>query len=169
VDCPPSDRRPAACLAARAAQFPEGVILDEIQRVPELLSWIRVSVDETPAPGRIGQPLNNLFENLVVMECLKHFLNHGERTPMYFYRDSHGTEIDLVLERGAALSLIEIKSSQTIAQDFFRPLQRVGELLGERVGSVALIHGGPDAQQRTISGRPCRVLPWQRTGEVCAS
>ena len=33
-------------------QFPDGAILDEIQRVPELLSWIQVDVDRTRKPGR---------------------------------------------------------------------------------------------------------------------
>lgn len=34
------------------AQFPHGAILDEVQRVPALLSWVQVEVDERPAPGR---------------------------------------------------------------------------------------------------------------------
>jgi predicted AAA+ superfamily ATPase len=34
------------------AQFPDGAVLDEIQRVPELLSWIQVDVDRSGTPGR---------------------------------------------------------------------------------------------------------------------
>ncbi|MDP1901805.1 MAG: ATP-binding protein [Rubrivivax sp.] len=34
------------------AQFPNGAVLDEIQRVPPLLSWLQVDVDERPQPGR---------------------------------------------------------------------------------------------------------------------
>lgn len=34
------------------AQFPDGVILDEIQNVPELPSYLQALVDEDPAPGR---------------------------------------------------------------------------------------------------------------------
>ena len=34
------------------AQFPDGVILDEIQRVPELTSYIQSLIDENPQPGR---------------------------------------------------------------------------------------------------------------------
>ncbi len=33
------------------AQFPDGAILDEIQRVPELLSWIQTRVDENRRAG----------------------------------------------------------------------------------------------------------------------
>ena len=33
------------------AQFTKGVVLDEVQRVPELLSWIQVRVDEHKTAG----------------------------------------------------------------------------------------------------------------------
>lgn len=34
------------------AQYPDGAILDEVQHVPELLSYLQVLVDEDPRPGR---------------------------------------------------------------------------------------------------------------------
>lgn len=34
------------------AQFPEGAVLDEIQRVPELLSYLQGVIDAAPVPGR---------------------------------------------------------------------------------------------------------------------
>ena len=34
------------------AQFPEGAILDEVQRAPELLSYLQGIVDDDPTPGR---------------------------------------------------------------------------------------------------------------------
>lgn len=34
------------------AAFAEGVVLDEVQRVPELTSWIQTLIDEDPRPGR---------------------------------------------------------------------------------------------------------------------
>src|SRR5665811_387703 len=34
------------------ARFPDGAILDEIQRAPELLSYLQGIVDEDPTPGR---------------------------------------------------------------------------------------------------------------------
>lgn len=33
------------------AQFPQGAVLDEVQRVPDLLSWLQVHVDQHPAAG----------------------------------------------------------------------------------------------------------------------
>lgn len=34
------------------ARYPEGAILDEVQRVPELFSYLQQIVDENPTPGR---------------------------------------------------------------------------------------------------------------------
>ena len=34
------------------AQHPQGALLDEVQRVPQLLSWLQAEVDEHPGPGR---------------------------------------------------------------------------------------------------------------------
>src|SRR6185295_7793095 len=34
------------------AEYPDGAVLDEVHRVPELLSYLQPLVDEEPAPGR---------------------------------------------------------------------------------------------------------------------
>ena len=34
------------------AQFPDGAVIDEVQRVPELLSYLQGIVDDDPSPGR---------------------------------------------------------------------------------------------------------------------
>lgn len=44
------------------AQFPTGAVIDEIQRVPDLLSWIQVDVDEHPTPGRFILTGSHQFE-----------------------------------------------------------------------------------------------------------
>ncbi len=75
----------------------------------------------------------NLFENLIVLEVLKCRYNAGLCTNLHFYRDSSGTEVDLVLEEGNSLTLAEIKSAQTFASDALRPLERVRHALAERV------------------------------------
>lgn len=43
-------------------QYPEGAIIDEIQRVPELLSWIQVQVDENSSPGQFILTGSQQFE-----------------------------------------------------------------------------------------------------------
>src|SRR5687768_6338935 len=34
------------------AAYPEGAVLDEIQRTPDLVSWLQPLVDDDPRPGR---------------------------------------------------------------------------------------------------------------------
>lgn len=42
--------------------LPAGAIIDEVQRVPELLSWIQVDVDARPEPGRFILTGSHQFE-----------------------------------------------------------------------------------------------------------
>jgi uncharacterized protein len=74
-----------------------------------------------------------LFENLVVMEFVKHALNRGERPALNFYRDSGGLECDLVVEQGLAageLGLVEVKSSQTFHAEHLRAMNKVQAVIG---------------------------------------
>jgi hypothetical protein len=50
-----------------------------------------------------------MFEALVLGQIVRHFANRGEATPVYFYRDHHGNEVDFVLAVGEKLRLIEVK------------------------------------------------------------
>lgn len=61
----------------------------------------------------------NLFENAVIAERRKHFLNKGEKGAQYFFRDTAGLEVDLLEDRGK-ISLYEIKASATIQSDMFK-------------------------------------------------
>jgi predicted AAA+ superfamily ATPase len=66
--------------------------------------------------------VGSLFENLVVLEAIKARLNQGLKANFYFYRDSHGNEIDLLYKSGADLSGLEIKSSSTYHTSFNKGL-----------------------------------------------
>lgn len=97
-----------------------------------------------------------LFENLVVLEVMKSLRNRGLREPLYFFRDSNGLEIDLLIERGDGIQLVEIKASQTMATPLIKNLRSVSALLGDRVKSQHLVYGGDSRQTRT----DVDVLPW---------
>lgn len=97
-----------------------------------------------------------LFENLVVLEVLKSLRNQGLRDPLYFFRDSNGLEIDLLLDHADGLQLVEIKASQTVSAPLFKNLRTVSTLLGDRVKSQHLIYGGAERQDRT----GVQVLPY---------
>jgi hypothetical protein len=49
-----ADERAFAVEDPRAflAQFPDGAVIDEVQRVPDLLSYLQGAIDDDPTPGR---------------------------------------------------------------------------------------------------------------------
>jgi predicted AAA+ superfamily ATPase len=84
----------------------------------------------------------NLFENLIVVETLKSKLNQGKDPRIFFYRDSHGNEVDLIIQNGNELIPIEIKSSQTWHSSFLKGINYFKSLLGDRVLTGTVVYGG---------------------------
>lgn len=99
-----------------------------------------------------------LFENLVVTEFLKDRFNHGLQSNIFFWRDSKGLEIDLVLEEGDNLKPVEIKSGQTIVPDFLTGLQKWTALSGSPNCPAALVYGG----ERELAKGNITILPWKK-------
>lgn len=64
----------------------------------------------TPDVLKNGAKAGNIFENFIVSEILKTYLNAGKTiSSIYFYRDKDKKEIDLVIEMDGTLYPIEIK------------------------------------------------------------
>ena len=85
----------------------------------------------------------SLFENTAVVEALKCRLNRGHQPNLSFFRDERGLECDLFYETGRGISAIEIKSSATIASDFFDSLNRVAKRIPDITGKF-VVYGGTD-------------------------
>ena len=62
----------------------------------------------------------SLFENFIIMEAMKDRLNAGESAEMYFYRDSEGNEVDLLLPTGGKLHAIKVKAGASVSPDYLR-------------------------------------------------
>jgi predicted AAA+ superfamily ATPase len=103
------------------------------------------------APSHVeSHPLQgSLFENLVVMEVLKFLCNHNHNPQLYFYRDSDGNEVDLLIPVGNRLLPVEIKLGKTISQDFFKGFQRFETAMNMACPDKLLVYGGTVAQQRS--------------------
>ena len=65
----------------------------------------------------------NLYENLIIADIAKNAMNRGIRPDIYFFRDSHGNEIDLLIRENRELIPIEIKSAATFSTDFINRLE----------------------------------------------
>jgi uncharacterized protein len=114
-----------------------------------LAAWLIGINDETQVATH---PLRGaLFENLAVMEFVKHALHHGQVPALHYYRDSAGVEVDLVVEHGMSpgkLGLVEIKSGQTFHSEFLQPMRKLNSWLDGRVQRRMLVYGGNDSYVR---------------------
>jgi uncharacterized protein len=91
----------------------------------------------------------SLFENFIIMEALKDRLNSGESPEMYFYRDSEGNEVDLLLPTGGKLHAIEIKAGATINPDYFKGLRNFAVHHPKAVAGGGVVYGGTESQIRS--------------------
>ncbi len=104
----------------------------------------------------------SLFENMVVAELFKQCYHQGKRPRFSFCRDSTGNEVDVVIERGHDLALIEIKAGQTVNRNYFQGLDRFKSILGERIKGGLVVYGGGKAQRRSS----WEVWPIKDIGEL---
>src|SRR5258706_503599 len=92
-----------------------------------------------------AHPLRSaVFESWIVAEVLKARRNAGSPSNLSFFRDAHGLEVDLLVDRGADIVAVEAKSGSTVASDAFDALTRVAELIPE-IRERLVVHGGRDA------------------------
>ena len=103
----------------------------------------------------------SIFENFIVSEVIKYRYNRGEYRPIYFWRDSLGHEIDMVIENTDHLYPVEIKSGKTITPEYFKNLHYWQKLAGKPRGTV--IYGGEEVQRRSDG---IEVLPWYQMNSV---
>jgi predicted AAA+ superfamily ATPase len=108
-----------------------------------------------------------LFENLVVLEALKHGLHRGLRVELSFYRDNVGNEVDLLYGRGADALPIEIKAGATIACDYFKGLLHYAKVFPKSSGG-ALVYAGKEEHIhqgiKIVAPRGLHALLASRTG-----
>lgn len=91
----------------------------------------------------------SLFENFVIMEAMKDRLNAGATAEMYFYRDSEGNEVDLLIPVGTQMHAIEIKAGATINPDYFKGLKTFAAHQPAVFASGCVVFGGADGQSRS--------------------
>jgi hypothetical protein len=83
----------------------------------------------------------------------------GEKAGLYFYRDSHQLEVDVLLEDPEGFTLIEVKSGATIATEMLAPLKKVAaELGGEGRLRLMAVIGSEEGQRRS----DVEVVSWRR-------
>lgn len=102
---------------------------------------------EIDSPERLDtdKMRGHLYENMIVMQFLKKRYNAGRDAGLYFYRDSNGNEVDLLVRAGGKYECYEIKSSATFHSEFTKGLKNFAKTFPELVASQKIIYTGEDA------------------------
>lgn len=97
------------------------------------------------SPSQLGRDplLGNIFENMVVVEALKNRFNTGKRPNLFFFRDTRGFEIALILEESRCPRPIEIKSGMTFTSAMVNNIEKFSKFVPDSL-PPALIYAGSD-------------------------
>lgn len=104
--------------------------------------------------------VGSIFENLVVMECLKALYNRGEPGDLFYFRDSNGNEVDLLWRSGSELMAAEIKSASTFSMGLMKGLQRFRKITTRTVHPHLIYSGEP-----VMLSDGTRVLHYKNSGQ----
>lgn len=103
----------------------------------------------------------SIFENWIITEIKKNRFNAGINGGLYYFRDSTGNEVDLLLEKDGTATAVEIKSAKRFESGmlhglrFWRKINFGGEGL--------LIHGG--SRSESMEGG-IQLLGWKEVANM---
>ena len=95
-----------------------------------------------PSHAAAGPMGGVLFETAVLMEIVKAFVHRGEEPPVYFWRTSTGSEVDIIVDRGGKLIPLEVKLTATPHPPMAKGILGLREALGDRVAPGYVVHPG---------------------------
>jgi uncharacterized protein len=108
---------------------------------------------------KANQYYGNIFENYIISELRKNRSNHTQHGDMYFFRDSAGNEVDVILEKDGSIIPIEIKSSSKYDSAHLKNIHWWQKVARKEDG--ILIYSGKSMQQESIE-----IINWLDVSEV---
>ncbi len=104
----------------------------------------------------------SLFENMIIAEYVKRLSHKSEKqTDVWFWRNSDGNEVDLIIQKSMHDEIVEIKATETIMSDLFKGLNRYAALETEVDLKKTLVYGGNIGQKRST----LEVVSWKEFGK----
>jgi predicted AAA+ superfamily ATPase len=99
----------------------------------------------------------NIMENMLLAELYKKRSHRGQRPPFWYWRDSNGNEVDLLIEEEGTLKSVELKASKTFNTRLLSGLAWWQKTSGLKPEHSRLIYLGEMAFE-TENGR---LTPWK--------
>ena len=97
---------------------------------------------ETPQQLDRDKMRGAIFENMIVMEAIKHRYNMGLEGGLFFYRDSNQNEVDILIKQEGELTAIEVKSSMTYSSSFEKALTQIEGWIKTPISKKAIVYSG---------------------------
>ncbi|MCM2249418.1 MAG: ATP-binding protein [Geothrix sp.] len=121
---------------------------------------------QSPSQLRTHPLRGAIFESWVAAECMKVHYHQGRQPAAFHLREVSGRDIDLVIEDGPRLRLVEVKSGQTLDGGWLKPLLSLQQELAAQPEAstldTTLIYGGEQPQTR----QGVQILPWTSVGAL---
>jgi len=103
----------------------------------------------------------HVFENMAIAEYQKknhHLYLHQD---YYFWQDSNGHGVDLLMKKNQGFTVFEIKATQTISEGLFKEMDRFEQIAAPDEVNKTLIYGGNENEKRT----KYNVLSWRNISD----
>ncbi|MDF3054801.1 MAG: putative ATPase [Gammaproteobacteria bacterium] len=115
-----------------------------------------------------AEQLNNhylrgaIFEGFVITEFIKYRYNQGLEPHLYFWREKNKHEIDCIIDTANRLIAVEVKSGETINDEFFKGLLYWQALTDAKPEDSFLVYAGNQKQKRSCG----QVISWDALDDV---
>jgi predicted AAA+ superfamily ATPase len=88
--------------------------------------------------------MGGLFENVIVTEALKTQYNQGKNPELYYFRNQHGLEIDLILNKSRSIVPMEIKAGSSFDSSFAKNI-KLFQKLSKNIKNGYVIYSGENS------------------------
>lgn len=111
----------------------------------------------------LSHPLKGgLYESFIISELFKRKLNEGEQPNMFFWRDKLGREIDCLIDTGTKRIPIEIKSGQTVTDEYFKDIMYYNKLSKGDPKDAYVVYAGDQNQKRNAAN----LISWKALNKI---
>jgi predicted AAA+ superfamily ATPase len=120
-----------------------------------LLSYLLgIKTEEDLVENRLK---GNIFENMIIAEYQK--MNHHLYLDQehYFWQDSNGNEVDLLMKNNKGFSVFEVKTTQTVTSKLFYKMDLFEKIASPAKVEKTLIYGGEKDENRSNY----KVISWK--------
>jgi len=106
-----------------------------------------------------GLASGQLFETVVLGEIIRSFYAKGEVPRVYWWRTSHGEEVDFIMEKGQEIIPIEVKLTANVNKGLIKNLEYFMHLFKENVSKGLLVNL---SSKRLELGKRIEAIPFQQ-------